>query len=35
VATTALLGLATTLALGFAGTWRALGQKPASLLRNE
>jgi putative ABC transport system permease protein len=35
VAATSLLGLAVTLALGFAGTWRALGQKPASLLRNE
>jgi putative ABC transport system permease protein len=24
-----------TAALGFAGTWRALGAKPASYLRNE
>jgi hypothetical protein len=24
-----------SLALGFAGTWRALGAKPASYLRNE
>jgi len=35
VALTASLGLAATLALGFAGTWRALGQRPASHLRNE
>ena len=35
IALTASLGLAATLALGFAGTWRALGQKPASHLRNE
>jgi len=35
VALTLLPGLAVTLALGFAGTWRALGQKPASRLRNE
>ena len=33
----AILGLAIvlTLALGFAGTWRALGAKPAAYLRNE
>jgi putative ABC transport system permease protein len=33
----AMLGLAVllTLALGFAGTWRALGAKPARYLRNE
>jgi putative ABC transport system permease protein len=35
VALTALLSLAVTLVLGFAGTWRALGAKPAPLLRNE
>jgi putative ABC transport system permease protein len=29
------LGLAVTLIFGFAGTWRALGQKAAPLLRNE
>jgi putative ABC transport system permease protein len=27
--------VAVTLALGFYGTWRALGQKAAPLLRNE
>jgi putative ABC transport system permease protein len=32
---TALAALAVTLALGFAGTWRALGQPAAALLRNE
>jgi len=32
---TIFLCLAVTLAIGFAGTWRALGQKAAPLLRNE
>ncbi len=35
VAATAGLGAAITLAIGLAGTWRALGQRPAPLLRNE
>jgi putative ABC transport system permease protein len=35
VASTTLLATAITLALGFAGTWRALGQKAAPVLRNE
>ncbi len=35
VAWTALIATAITLALGFAGTWRALSQKAAPLLRNE
>jgi len=35
VALTALLCLAITVAFGFLGTWRALGQKAATLLRNE
>ena len=35
VATTALLATAITVGFGFAGTWRALGQKAAPLLRNE
>jgi putative ABC transport system permease protein len=35
VLATALLGMLITLALGFAGTWRALGQPAAPLLRNE
>lgn len=35
VAVTALACLAATLAIGFAGTWRALGQKAAPHLRNE
>ena len=35
VVTTALLATAITVAFGFAGTWRALGQKSAPLLRNE
>jgi len=35
VAATALLCTAITLAFGFVGTWRALGQKAAPLLRNE
>ena len=30
-----LIATAVTLLFGFAGTWRALGQKPAPLLRNE
>ena len=29
------IAIAVTLALGFYGTWRALGQKAAPLLRNE
>lgn len=32
---TALVGVAVTLALGFAGTWRALSRKSSPLLRNE
>jgi putative ABC transport system permease protein len=32
---TAALAVLATLALGFAGTWRALGAKPAPYLRNE
>ncbi len=35
VLTTTVLATGITLALGFAGTWRALGQKAAPLLRNE
>ncbi len=35
VIVTTLLCTLTTLALGFIGTWRALGQKAAPLLRNE
>ena len=35
VALTALLCLAITVAFGFVGTWRALSQKAATLLRNE
>ena len=35
VAGTAAAALAATLALGLAGTWRALGQRAAPLLRNE
>ena len=35
VVTTTLLCTLTTLAMGFFGTWRALGQKAAPLLRNE
>jgi putative ABC transport system permease protein len=35
VAATALVGLLVTLLLGFAGTWRALGEKAAPHLRNE
>ena len=29
------IGAAVSLAIGYAGTWRALGVKPAPLLRNE
>jgi len=32
---TAGLAIILTLVLGFAGTWRALGAKPAPYLRNE
>ncbi len=35
VIVTVILAVAITLALGFYGTWRALGQKAAPLLRNE
>lgn len=35
VATTTLLATLITVGFGFAGTWRALGQKAAPLLRNE
>lgn len=35
VAAVAALATAVTLTFGFAGTWRALGQRPAPLLRNE
>lgn len=35
VAATAGLGAALTLLVGLAGTWRALGQRPAPLLRND
>jgi putative ABC transport system permease protein len=35
VITTAALATAITVGFGFAGTWRALGQKAAPLLRNE
>ncbi|MGF1595147.1 MAG: ABC transporter permease [Kiloniellaceae bacterium] len=35
VITTALAATAITVGFGFAGTWRALGQKSAPLLRNE
>lgn len=35
VAGAAIIAIAVTLALGFYGTWRALGQKAAPLLRNE
>ena len=35
VLSTALIATGITLAFGFAGTWRALGQKAAPLLRNE
>ena len=33
-ALTALAATVAIVALGLAGTWRALGQKPAPLLRN-
>jgi putative ABC transport system permease protein len=35
VLATALVGMALTLLIGLAGTWRALGQRPAQHLRNE
>ena len=35
VAATAVLATVITVGFGFAGTWRALGQKAAPLLRNE
>jgi putative ABC transport system permease protein len=35
VLVTAAVALAVTLVFGFAGVWRALGRKPAQLLRNE
>ena len=35
VAVVATIATTITLAFGFAGTWQALGQKPAPLLRNE
>ena len=35
VITTTILCTAITLAVGFLGTWHALGQKAAPLLRNE
>src|SRR5262249_4789873 len=35
VLSVALIATILTLAIGFAGTWRALGAKPAPLLRNE
>jgi putative ABC transport system permease protein len=35
VAGTAALATVITLSMGFIGTWRALGQRPAGLLRNE
>lgn len=35
IAATAALGVALTLVLGFAGTWRRLGRTSASMLRNE
>ena len=35
VATTAAVATVITLSMGFIGTWRALGQRPAGLLRNE
>jgi putative ABC transport system permease protein len=35
VAIVAAIATAITLVFGFAGTWQALGQKPAPLLRNE
>jgi putative ABC transport system permease protein len=35
IAATALIGMALTLLIGLAGTWRVLGQRPAQHLRNE
>ena len=35
VVTAVILAVAVTLAFGFYGTWRALGQRTAPLLRNE
>ena len=35
IAGTALIGMLLTLLIGLAGTWRALGQRPAQHLRNE
>ncbi len=35
VVLTALACTVTTMAFGFAGTWRALGQKAASVLRSD
>jgi putative ABC transport system permease protein len=35
IAGTALIGMVLTLLIGLAGTWRALGQRPAQHLRNE
>jgi putative ABC transport system permease protein len=35
LATTALLAMGITVTFGFVGTWRALGQRPAPMLRNE
>jgi predicted lysophospholipase L1 biosynthesis ABC-type transport system permease subunit len=32
---TAAAGAGIAIVIGLAGTWRALGQKPAALLRNE
>lgn len=35
LALTALLAMGITVSFGFVGTWRALGQRPAPMLRNE
>ena len=35
IISTVITGIALTLFLGLLGTWKALGQKPASYLRNE
>ena len=35
LALTALLAMGITISFGFVGTWRALGQRPAPMLRNE
>lgn len=35
LALTALLAMTITVSFGFVGTWRALGQRPAPMLRNE